>query len=289
MAIFHLSARSPISRAAGRSVTAAAAYRSGVRIVDERTGLIFNYSRRKGVVSTRLVFPSGQICPDRADFWNRVERHHRRGDAVLGREVVVALPAELQADQRERLAMTFAAEIAERFGVAADCAVHEPSGRGDDRNHHAHILLSACLVESGGALGKKCVELDPIHCRRAKIDDSVAWLRPRWADMVNRALAASGEVERVDHRSNEIRGIATLPTVHIGVGSKAARHRSLNRKLRERNERIRAIDLTIDALEREHAFLNIRQVARRQPDSKGSGAAKVSRVIPRARAGVLRR
>ncbi|MBD4086865.1 MobA/MobL family protein, partial [Xanthomonas citri pv. citri] len=47
MAIYHLSAQI-ISRKAGRSATAAAAYRSGSEIVDERTGEVHDYSRKQG-------------------------------------------------------------------------------------------------------------------------------------------------------------------------------------------------------------------------------------------------
>ena len=48
MAIYHLSAK-PISRATGRSATGAAAYRAGETITDERTGLVFDYSKKRGI------------------------------------------------------------------------------------------------------------------------------------------------------------------------------------------------------------------------------------------------
>ena len=58
MAIYHLSAQI-ISRKAGRSSTAAAAYRSAERIVDERTGEIHDYTRKGGVSHTEIVMPAG--------------------------------------------------------------------------------------------------------------------------------------------------------------------------------------------------------------------------------------
>ena len=45
MAIYHLSVKT-ISRSAGRSATAAAAYRAGVEIADERTGAGWQSPRR---------------------------------------------------------------------------------------------------------------------------------------------------------------------------------------------------------------------------------------------------
>ena len=93
MAIYHLSAK-PISRAQGRSATGAAAYRAGVEITDERTGLVHDYTRKGGVLHAELVLPGGGSA-DRAEFWNRLEAHHKRGDAVLVREVEISLPTEL--------------------------------------------------------------------------------------------------------------------------------------------------------------------------------------------------
>ncbi len=88
MAIYHLSMK-PISRAQGRSATGAAAYRAGVKIVDERTGVVHDYTRKRGVLYTELILPGGGSA-DRSEFWNRIERHHKRGDAVLAREIEVS-------------------------------------------------------------------------------------------------------------------------------------------------------------------------------------------------------
>ena len=180
MAIFHLSARAPIARARGRSATAAAAYRAGELICDERTGLVFDYRRRKGVLDARIHLPGGRLLQDREKFWNGIEIDHRRRDAVLAREVVLALPSELDADERAALAFGFSREIAQEFEVGVDCALHAPSRDGDDRNFHAHLLLTVCTVDADGVFGKKAERLDPIACKRSGAADSVSWLRPRW-------------------------------------------------------------------------------------------------------------
>ena len=67
MAIFHLSVKT-ISRSTGRTATAAAAYRAGARITDERTGEIHDYGRKRGIESATL------IVPDNAPEWAR-DRH----------------------------------------------------------------------------------------------------------------------------------------------------------------------------------------------------------------------
>ena len=215
MAVYHFSAKT-VSRAAGRSSTAAAAYRSGARIVDERTGEIHDYTRKSGVVDSLVVLPHGGTM-NRADLWNKVEAHHKRGDATVAREFVVALPAELDAAQRKELARTYARELADRYGVGVDLNIHAPGKEGDQRNHHAHILLTACYCGPTGALGKKAVELDPIHCQRQKLQNVVEVERERWEQHANRALEKAGQDARIDHRSLEAQGITDrLPGVHLG-------------------------------------------------------------------------
>lgn len=235
MAIYHLHAKA-FRRKDGRSATAAAAYRAGELIVDERTGAEHDYTRKSGVLGATLLLPGGGT-ESRSDFWNRVEKHHRRGDAVTAREVEISLPRELDAEQRAALAMQFAQELADKYGVAVDVALHAPrsisdrdleknpdqhwmidpdSGKRHNGNWHAHLLLSACHVDTDGQLGKKSVELDPIHCQRQKIPNMTDRERGRWCDLQNVALDAARATVRVDNRSYEARDSDQEPTVHLG-------------------------------------------------------------------------
>lgn len=236
MAEYHLSAKI-VSRSAGRSSTAAAAYRAAERIVDERTGEIHDYRRKGGVMDSQVILPGGGTMA-RAELWNSVEAKHKRGDAVVAREFVVALPAELDAAQRQELARSYARELADRYGVAVDINVHAPGKDGDQRNHHAHILMSACYCSPTGVLGKKAVELDPIHCARAKVGNVVEVERARWAELANSALARAGHDARIDHRTLEAQGITDrLPGVHLGPAATAiersGRESEIARRARE--------------------------------------------------------
>ncbi|WP_407605553.1 MobQ family relaxase, partial [Pseudomonas aeruginosa] len=141
MAIYHLSVKA-VSRSAGRSATAAAAYRAGCEITDQRTGEVHDYTRKGGVESADIVLPDGAPdgATDRAALWNAAEAAERRKDACVAREFEVALPDELSPAERRRLAVDFAKEMANREGCAVDVAVHAPGKEGDSRNHHAHIL-----------------------------------------------------------------------------------------------------------------------------------------------------
>jgi len=254
LAIYHLTAKAYPSRD-GHSATAGAAYRAGVRIEDLRTGEVHDYTKRHGVAFSALCLPGDQTA-DRAEFWNRVEGHHKRGDAITCREVEVALPAELHADARRELAHAFAKHLADTYGIAADLAIHEPSKRGDERNHHAHILLSACHAAADGTLGKKAEALDPIACKRAKRPTLADTEREHWAGMVNTALERAQLDARVDHRSladqkaeaahkGDFRRYAEvdrIATKHEGNELTQARRRGHRPRRVRRNDRIQQVN-----------------------------------------------
>lgn len=208
MAIYHLSVKT-VSRSAGRSATAAVAYRCGVAIADERTGQTFDYRRRRGVMLAALLLPASapSWAADRATLWNAAESAESRRNSTVAREFEIAIPAELDADQRQQLVMGFAQEIVERHGCAVDVAIHAPSH--DHRNHHAHLLLTTRRLNSGG-LGEKTRELD---CRTS---GTVTHWRQRWEVVANAALAAAGSDARIDHRTLAAQGIARKPTQHLG-------------------------------------------------------------------------
>lgn len=97
-----------ISRKAGRSSTDAAAYRACEQIEDQRTGEVHDFTRKRGLPSVDLVMPSDSTWrPTRAELWNAVEAKNKRADAQVAREFLLALPEELDAGQRRRLAMDF--------------------------------------------------------------------------------------------------------------------------------------------------------------------------------------
>ena len=58
MAIYHFSAK-VISRAAGSSAVAAAAYRSASRLRDERLDRAHDFSNKAGVVHSEILLPEG--------------------------------------------------------------------------------------------------------------------------------------------------------------------------------------------------------------------------------------
>ena len=226
MAIYHLSVKT-ISRSAGRSATAAAAYRAGELIVDERTGEVHDYTHKRGIESAQLILPTNapDWAADRAELWNAAEQSETRKNSTVAREFEIALPSELDEGQRQQLAHGFAREIVRRHGCVADVAIHAPSKAGDQRNHHAHILCSTRRLDSDG-FTEKTRELDEL-----KSGEVVRW-RERFAQLQNRALREAGIENSVDHRSLEDQGIARVPGVHLGPAATAYERRTGRPSLR---------------------------------------------------------
>lgn len=217
MAIYHFSAKT-VSRAEGRSSTAAAAYRSGECLIDERTGIKFDYTRKSGVIDGAVILPGGGTMP-RSDLWNAVEAAHKRKDAMVAREFELAIPHELDDDQRRALVADYAASLSNEYSVAVDWNIHAPTS--EKPNHHAHVMLSACYCAPDGSMGKKAVELDPIHCKRAGILNPMEVQRAVWQDLCNAALERAGHDARIDHRTLQAQGIDRAPGVHLGPAASA--------------------------------------------------------------------
>lgn len=213
MPSYHLSVKT-ISRSAGRSATAAAAYRAGVEIADQRTGEVHDYTRKGGVEYIKLVLPENapSWSIDRDALWNAAEQAETRKNSTVAREFEVALPSELSDSERRRLAVDFAKEIVTRHGCAADVAIHAPGKGGDHRNHHAHILCSTRKLTKEG-FGAKTRELDD------RTSGEVIRWRERFAELQNQRFRDNGIDAKVDHRSLEAQGIEREPTRHLGVAA----------------------------------------------------------------------
>lgn len=195
MAIYHFDA-SVISRSKGRSSTAASAYRAAERVVDRRTGEMHDYTRKHGVEHTEILAPAHapDWARDRSALWNAVEQIERRKDAQVSREVRVALPSELSVEQNRDLVRGFVQEQFVARGMVADIALHAPGREGDQRNHHAHIMLTTREIGPEG-FGAKNRDW---NAKELLVD----W-RSSWAEHVNRTLERCSVYERVDHRTLE--------------------------------------------------------------------------------------
>ena len=209
MSIFHLTVRS-VSRASGRSAVAAAAYRAGERLTNDRDGRTHDYTNKPVVEAFILAPPDApEWSRDRARLWNAVEVAEKRKDAKVAREYELALPAEVDAAGRRRLAETFGWRLVERYGVAVDVAIHPPSEEGDQRNHHAHLLtttrLSGQLVSGPRPACSMSQAPPPSRLKRSGKAGRI-WSTRRWRGPTSMSAsitaALSDRVRRSSRRSS---------------------------------------------------------------------------------------
>jgi ATP-dependent exoDNAse (exonuclease V) alpha subunit len=242
MAIYHLSVK-PISRAGGRSATAAAAYRSGELVHDLTSDEVFDYTRKRGVEHSEIVLSAAAAradinwARDRQALWNAAEIAEVRKDARVAREYEVALPHELNRGQRVELVRAFSAELANRYGVAVDFSIHAPHRSGDERNHHAHIMTTTREVTATGLGPKAAIEWSDTDRRKKGLEPAkteVKAIRERWAVLTNEHLLERGIEVRVDHRSLAEQGIDREPQSHLGPAVSGMERRGMETEVGKR-------------------------------------------------------
>jgi Ti-type conjugative transfer relaxase TraA len=242
MAIYHYSQK-PVSRGRGQSAVAGAAYRSAEALHDHRLGQTFDYSRRRGVAHAEIVLPTA-VAPlevdwarDRKSLWNAAERVEKRKDARIAREHEVALPHELNKTQQIELLRAFATQIANRYNVAVDFALHRPHKKGDKRNFHAHIYSTTREITPTGLGRKASIEWSDTDRSKqglGKAKQEITVMRRRWADLENEHLARAGLEIRVDHRTLEAQGIDLVPGRKLGLSLERQQSPNLPEHLAEK-------------------------------------------------------
>ena len=232
MAIYHLDVQT-ICRADGRSAVGAAAYRGAARLTDERTGQVYDYTRRHGVEESGFFGWRGEW--GRELLWNHAEAMERRYDSRVAREAVVAIPEEVQPEVRSTLLRRFSAELRGRYAVAGTWDLHAPSRASDvHRNWHGHVQWTTRAVDDRGYFGNKTRILDNPYYSAKEID----WIRMRWEALCNDALSVEWQRRRaagrlsapeleagpwqIDRSSREVAGLDGPPLHHLTPAEVAA-------------------------------------------------------------------
>ncbi|WP_180000779.1 MobQ family relaxase, partial [Acinetobacter sp. YH18001] len=245
MAIYHCTTKT-VNRSSGRTAVASMAYRAGEKLEDKRTGLTHDFTRKDGVAHTEIV-SNLNIEIDRSQLWNLAEQSENRKDARTAREWVIALPDELDADQRKDLAKAFATALVDRYGVIADLAIHEPSKGGNDKNHHAHIMLTTRKAEldpeNNLTLTTKA-EIELSNAKRKSLgmgttQDEIKQIRETWANLANRALERAGIQEKIDHRSYADQNNGLQATIHEGTKVTQLRRKGIDTEISRFNDNVK--------------------------------------------------
>jgi len=262
MAIYHFSVK-VIGRASGRSGVAAAAYRAGERLHDERLDRDHDFRAKAGVEHSEILLPEGapEQWRDRERLWNDVEAFEKRKDAQLAREVEFAIPREMTKAEGIELARDFAQREFVDRGMIADLNVHWDIGADGQPKPHAHVMLTMREVGPDG-FGAKVRDWN----RTERVEQ---W-RERWADHVNTRLAELDIDARIDHRSLEAQGIELEPQDKIGPAAQRMGERGLeseriadHRAIAQRNgDRIIAEPrVALDAITHQQATFTKRDMA----------------------------
>lgn len=245
MAVPHFSV-SIVARGSGRSAVLSAAYRHCAKMEYEREARTIDYTRKQGLLHEEFVIPAdapewvARIIADRSvtgaseAFWNKVEAFEKRSDAQLAKDVTIALPVELTAEQNIALVRDFVAQHVTSKGMVADWVYHDAPG-----NPHVHLMTTLRPLTETGFGTKKVSVLGPdgialrndagklIYDLWAGSGDDFNALRDGWFACQNKHLALAGLGIHIDGRSFEKQGIKLAPTIHIGVGAKAIERKSV--------------------------------------------------------------
>ncbi|HGU0956654.1 TPA: MobQ family relaxase, partial [Escherichia coli] len=190
MAIFHLDFKI-VKRSEGMTSVAKAAYHARTRITDDRIGETFDFSHRTDLHGHIILAPvsaPAHIVESSSALWNEVERVERQNNGQTARYFDVAIPVELNNDDKKKLVAEYCQKNFVDKGMIADIAFHDL----DSKNPHAHVMLTLKTITAAG-FGKK---------DRSWNDKKIMiqW-RESWAAMSNSYLEAIGSEERIDHRS----------------------------------------------------------------------------------------
>ena len=271
MAISFCQAKKICRTASGRSAVSAAAYRAGEKLHDEESGKDWSYKKDE-VTYSKITLPDNAPpgFADRATLWNSVQKAETQANAMLSRELVIALPNELDQKQAEKLIDNFSKYLAKK-GMCVDAAIHWKDG-----NHHAHLMLTTRKIDKNGKWakwkerkeyardenGNKIPDLDEngkqkLRVRKGKGAEKLwkrvtvqenEWSKKKslneWkselAQMMNRELEKSGVNAKIDYRSYKEQGSELIPQIHEGYAARAIEKRGGKSWKCEKNREIRA-------------------------------------------------
>ena len=281
MTMVHIDTKA-ISRKAGQSAVACAAYRAGDVLDDAKYGKTHNYSKKRGVMSSDIVVPFALKAlgapVDRETLWNLAEAAENRSDSRVAREWLINLPYELSKEERHTLAIEFAQKLCDDMDVIADVCIHEPvmklpfdpeakpsskhlregEENPDPRNYHAHILVTtrAPQIRADKTLWfdsnfKVAFEWSNKKRKAKGLPSSmkeIKRIRQMWVNTAN-VILAKKKLPLMDARSYKDQGLDQQPTIKMGVKATAMERRGIttekgdiNRAIIARNERQQSLD-----------------------------------------------
>jgi hypothetical protein len=199
-----------VKRTPTTNLVAGAAYIVRGRFVDNNSGKVYDFSKLDDPPEFFKTFmPVNSRYQNESELWSDAERLERRHDSRLGRRLILALPAEVSSKKRQQIVEGIAEKIVERWGCAITAAIHRPGKQGDQRNFHAHFLISSRRFNQEGFLKEKIRILDQTRTSRQEIE----WIRQTCQEQINQFLSPE---QQLDFRSYKRQGIDRPAQPHYG-------------------------------------------------------------------------
>ncbi|EGC1735116.1 MobA/MobL family protein [Enterobacter kobei] len=190
MAIFHIDFKI-LKRSEGKSSLYLSAYNSRTRLKDEKTGLVFNYEKKKeDLMHTDILLPNNapERFKNRSVLWNEVEKQKRK-DSQLSRYFICALPRDLSLQENKKLLEEYIQKNFIKKGMCADYAIHNDA---ENNNPHAHVMLTLQDVNETGFLNKN---------REWNKKENIDIWRRSWSVSINKYLRQNKKSDYVTHLS----------------------------------------------------------------------------------------
>ena len=163
---------------------------------------------------------------DRQQLWNMVESTEKRKDAQLARDIIAALPRELDLEQNTALVQDFVEANFTSRGMIADVSIHESDAGDGGKNPHVHIMLTMRPIEEDG-FGKKA--------REWNAPDLVTAWRSSWESIQNQHLEQAGIDERISMLSYEEQGINKESQQHVGYEAHQLEEQGVETRIGDHN------------------------------------------------------
>ncbi|HHR5829648.1 TPA: MobQ family relaxase [Providencia alcalifaciens] len=179
-----------LKRSEGKSAVYLTAYNNRLRARDERTGELYNYTKKEDLYYSEVMLPENAppSFRDPVTLWQNVEKIEKRKDSQLSRYAIIALQKDLTPEQNKKLLKKYLKKNFTDKGMIVDFAIHDIDGN----NPHAHIMLTLREVNSAG-FGNKVREWN--NPKLVEI-----W-RKKWAFEVNKTFQELNIKKGISHLS----------------------------------------------------------------------------------------
>lgn len=284
MSLYHFNMKN-INKAS-QSALAKAAYISGEKLYSERDEEHKNYRTRHHLPDSFILAPAHapEWVYNRERLWNEAEEVEKAYNSRVAKEVVLALPVELDEDSQAKMLKEYVEETFVNDGMVADVNIHHDV----EHNPHAHILLTVRPFNEDGTWWKTKSKKEYIldqegnytynksGNKKTRNVDLTGWNGPekliewreKFAEKVNETYKEHGIDEEISHLSYADQGLDKIPSSRltrsefyvekknkeraVSNGSKhepVTQYGKLNKELRTEQREVEAINNKIIELE----------------------------------------